>query len=53
MERQLALIDPEDHDWKLDDETRERGMEGVRAAREALRLALAEQHDAATHSHAA
>jgi hypothetical protein len=53
MERQLALIEPEDHDWKLDDETRERGIEGVRAAREALRLALLGARRDAEHSHAA
>jgi hypothetical protein len=45
MERQLALIDTRGADWRLDEHTREVGREGVRSAREALRRALAEQHD--------
>jgi hypothetical protein len=38
MERQLILIDAP-HDWRLDDETKEIGRDGVAQAREALREA--------------
>ncbi len=37
MEQQLLLIDEATADWRLDTETREIGLNGVRAAREALR----------------
>jgi hypothetical protein len=40
MARQLALIETRDKEWRLDEETRETGREGVRQAREALRRAL-------------
>jgi hypothetical protein len=38
MERQLALIDTP-ADWRLDEQTRETGRDGVAQAREALRQA--------------
>ncbi|MGH9246211.1 MAG: hypothetical protein ACRD29_18255 [Acidimicrobiales bacterium] len=41
MARQLALIETEP-DWRLDDDTREIGREGIAQAREALRAALQE-----------
>ncbi len=39
MDRQLVLIEVEDRDqdWRLDEETRQTGLRGVAAAREALR----------------
>jgi hypothetical protein len=39
MERQLVLLDSPRADWRLDEHTRELGLEGVRRAREALREA--------------
>lgn len=36
MERQLVLLDDRSTDWRLDDETRRRGLQGVAAARAAL-----------------
>ena len=38
MERQLTLIDAP-ADWRLDDETKEIGRDGIALAREALRQA--------------
>lgn len=37
MERQLVLMETNRADWRLDEHTREVGLEGVRKAREALR----------------
>lgn len=37
MARQMRLLDPVEDQWKLDERTREVGLAGVRAAREALR----------------
>jgi hypothetical protein len=37
MARQLRLLDPVEDQWRLDEKTREVGLAGVRAAREALR----------------
>ena len=42
MEQQLLLIDEAPADWRLDTETREIGLNGVRAARQALRDAASE-----------
>ncbi len=36
MARQLRLIDPADHDWRLDQQTRETGKKGLAEARKAL-----------------
>ena len=36
MERQLILLEDADVDWRLDEETRRRGRQGVAAARAAL-----------------
>jgi hypothetical protein len=36
MERQLILLDDKNADWRLDDETRQRGRQGVAEARAAL-----------------
>lgn len=36
MERQLILLDDNNTDWRLDDETRQRGRQGVAEARAAL-----------------
>jgi hypothetical protein len=36
MARQLVLIETTPADWQLDEPTRERGREGLAAAREAL-----------------
>ena len=49
MERQLALLEVNRKEWKLDERTREVGKQGVEQAREALRRALRE----ADHPHAA
>ena len=49
MERQLALLEVNQKEWKLDERTREVGKQGVEQAREALQRALRE----ANHSHAA
>ena len=37
MASQLRLLDPVGDDWRLDEQTRQIGLAGVRAAREALR----------------
>lgn len=42
MERQLALIEENGSDYRLDEHTREVGRQGVAAAREALRRATKE-----------
>lgn len=50
MERQLALIEVEATDWRLDDTTRRIGLQGVAEARAALiaaRRAAARTHDEA------
>lgn len=49
MERQLILLESADTGWRLDDETRRRGRQGVAQARTALQAAtrLAAQRDAA------
>ena len=39
MERQLILLDDDRADWRLDDDTRERGRKGVALARAALEAA--------------
>lgn len=36
MERQLVLLEDTEPDWRLDDETRRRGLQGVAEARAAL-----------------
>lgn len=36
MARQLRLIDPTEHDWRLDQKTRETGRRGLAEARKAL-----------------
>lgn len=36
MERQLILLNSETADWRLDDDTKERGRRGVAMARAAL-----------------
>lgn len=55
MERQLALIEVEAADWRLDDTTRRIGLQGVAEARAALiaaRRTAARVHDDA-HGEAA
>jgi hypothetical protein len=37
MATQMRLLDPVEDQWRLDEHTREVGLAGVRAAREALR----------------
>lgn len=47
MERQLVLLEGPRTEWRLDERTREVGLEGVRKARAALRDAArraVEQH---------
>ena len=39
MNDQLALLEDDDREWKLDERTREIGRRGVASAREALRQA--------------
>ncbi|HEX2701435.1 MAG TPA: hypothetical protein VHM89_14645 [Acidimicrobiales bacterium] len=39
MERQLILLEDTEADWRLDDETRRRGRQGVAQARQALMAA--------------
>src|SRR4051794_38559782 len=52
MERQLVLIETADHDWRLDERTKEIGMRGVELARRQLREARrAALEDAARHAH--
>jgi hypothetical protein len=36
MARQLVLLDSADHDWRLDDRTRNVGRQGLAEARKAL-----------------
>jgi hypothetical protein len=36
MERQLLLLDENQPDWRLDDDTRARGRRGIEAARQVL-----------------
>jgi hypothetical protein len=36
MARQLRLLDPTEHDWRLDQDTRENGKKGLAEARKAL-----------------
>lgn len=47
MEQQLLLIDEAPADWRLDTETREIGLNGVRSARQALRSTSRDQADPA------
>jgi hypothetical protein len=37
MASQLRLLDPVEDQWRIDEQTRQIGLAGVRAAREALR----------------
>lgn len=39
MERQLILLEDDGADWRLDEDTRERGRQGVALARAALAAA--------------
>jgi hypothetical protein len=39
MERQLTLLESRDHEWQLDDATKQLGKQGVAAARAALQQA--------------
>lgn len=43
MERQLALIEERDVDYRLDERTREIGRRGIAAARDKLRAAAGEE----------
>jgi hypothetical protein len=49
--RQLVLItdDEPSRDWRLDDHTRQVGLQGIASAREALRAANARRRDAGDH----
>jgi hypothetical protein len=40
MARQLALISPDEIDWRLDERTKELGRRGISEARAALRRAV-------------
>jgi hypothetical protein len=40
MARQLALISPNEFDWRLDERTKELGRRGIAEARAALRRAV-------------
>jgi len=56
MERQLSLLGEREVEWRLDEDTKTIGRQGVAAAREALRRARAEaraEDDRHGHSHAA
>jgi hypothetical protein len=58
MEPMLLLLEAPDADWKLDEETKERGLRNVAKAREVLaaarKAALAQRQAAgADHKHAA
>ena len=46
MERQLALIEV-DPDWKIDEQTKQIGREGLARARQALREARRTAHEQA------
>ena len=50
MEQQLLLIEETPVDWRLDTETREIGLNGVRAARQALRDAVHDDLEPAERS---
>ena len=53
MERQLVLIETADHDWRLDERTKEIGLRGVELARQQLREARrAALESAARNDHA-
>lgn len=39
MTRQLVLIDAKDADWRLDEHTKELGLQGIAEARKALAAA--------------
>ena len=45
MERQLVLIETADHDWRLDERTKEIGLRGVELARQQLREARRAAHE--------
>ena len=52
MERQLVLIESGDHDWRLDERTKEIGLRGIELARQQLREARrAALEEAARHAH--
>jgi hypothetical protein len=51
--RRLLLLEPGEHDWRLDDDTRRRGKAGVAMARAALAEAVAETLTDAYQRHAA
>lgn len=53
MERQLALIETPEHDWRLDEHTKAVGRRGVEQAREALRRAHVEVMRSEQRSNAA
>ncbi|MDQ1430666.1 MAG: hypothetical protein QOH64_2953 [Acidimicrobiaceae bacterium] len=56
MERQLVLIETADHDWRLDERTKEIGLRGVELARQQLRdarRAALEARDRDDHASAA
>lgn len=56
MERQLVLIEAADHDWRLDERTKEIGLRGVELARQRLRDArrnALEAHTRDEHASAA
>ena len=49
--RQLVLItdDEPSREWRLDDHTRQVGLQGIASAREALRAATARQRSTSQH----
>ena len=56
MEQQLTLLDDGRGDWRLDDETKAVGLQGIAEAREVLRRARAETRasgERRDHPHAA
>lgn len=53
MATQLILIETGEHDWKLDERTRETGRRGIAEAREALRRAAERQAKQHRDQHAA
>lgn len=44
MEAQLALLEDEGSDWRIDERTRERGRRGIAAARAVLAGAISQAH---------
>jgi len=51
--RRLLLLEPGEHDWRLDEDTKRRGKAGVATARAALAEALAQTLTDASHRDAA